>query len=120
MPCRWAAAVTGCEIARDSAGHRQPKLQAPLLEETGGLALGSSAWLYARTTAIASVKGRYLFWGFVIFLAAMQVYGNFGPAPSSPEGMATTALALYGMLALLAAWVERTAVVPTERELEPH
>jgi hypothetical protein len=71
------------------------------------IVLGLGAWLYARMTTFASAKGRYAFWGFVIFLAAMQVYANFGPPPSSPEAMAVIALAFYLVLALLATWVGR-------------
>jgi hypothetical protein len=77
------------------------------------LLLGLGAWLYARATAFASPGGRHLFWGFVIFLAAAQVYANFGPPPSSPESMAVTALTLYVALAALAAGVERIATVST-------
>jgi hypothetical protein len=76
--------------------------------------LGLGAWLYARMTVFASARGRYVFWGFVIFLAAIQVYANFGPPPSSPEAMAVIALAFYVVLALLAALVERIATVSTE------
>jgi hypothetical protein len=78
------------------------------------IVLGLGAWLYARATVFASTKGWYLFWGFVVFLAAVQVYANFGPPPSSPEAMAVTALALYVVLASLAAWVEWIATVSTE------
>jgi hypothetical protein len=49
-------------------------------------------------------------WGFVIFLAAMQVHANFGPPPTSQAGMAVMALAFYAVLALAAAAVERFAV----------
>jgi hypothetical protein len=76
--------------------------------------LGLGAWLYARVTTFASAKGRYVFWGFVILLAALQVYANFGPPPESPEAMAVMALALYLVLAVLAALVERIATVSTE------
>ena len=75
--------------------------------------LGLGAWLYARMTMFASAKGRYVYWGFVIFLAAIQVYANFGPPPSSPQAMAGTALAFYVVLALLAVGVERMALVST-------
>jgi hypothetical protein len=51
----------------------------------------------------------------VIFLAAMQVYANFGPPPSSTNAMAVMALAFYVALALLAAGVERFAVVSPDR-----
>jgi hypothetical protein len=73
--------------------------------------LGLGAWLYLRVTIFASAVGRYLFWGFVALVAALQVYANFGPPPSSPEAMAVIALALYVVLALLAALVERIATV---------
>jgi hypothetical protein len=76
--------------------------------------LGLGAWLYARVTVFAGARGRYVFWGFVIFLAAAQVYANFGPPPSSSEGFAISALASYMVLALLAAWVERIATVSAE------
>jgi hypothetical protein len=77
--------------------------------------LGLGAGLYARATTFASANRRNVFWGFVIFLAAMQVYANFGPPPSSPQAMAIMALAFYAVLALLAAWVERFAVVSANR-----
>jgi hypothetical protein len=79
------------------------------------LVLGLGAWLYTRTIKFAGAKGLYVFWGFVSFLAVMQVYANFGSPPSSPQGMAVIALAFYAVLALLAAWVERFAVVAAGR-----
>jgi hypothetical protein len=78
------------------------------------IVLGLGAGLYARAMTFASAKGRYAFWAFVFFLAVLQVYANFGPPPSSPEAMAVTALAFYLLLAWLAAWVERAAVVSTD------
>jgi membrane-anchored protein YejM (alkaline phosphatase superfamily) len=78
------------------------------------IVLGLGAWLYARTTTFARAKGRFVFWAFVVFLAMLQVYANFGPPPSSPEAMAVSALAFYLVLALLAAWVERMAIVSTD------
>jgi len=77
------------------------------------LVLWLGAWFYARMTTFASTRGRYAFWGFVVFLAALQVYANFGPPPSSPDAMAVTALGFYMASAFLAAWVERIATVPT-------
>jgi len=74
------------------------------------IVLGLGAWFYTRTIKFAGAKGLYAFWGFVIFLAVMQVYANFGPPPSSPQAMAVMALAFYAVLALLAAAVERFAV----------
>jgi hypothetical protein len=76
--------------------------------------LGLGAWLYARTTTFASATGRYVLWVFVFFLAALQVYANFGPPPSSPEAMAVTTFASYLALALLAVWVERMATLSTD------
>ena len=65
------------------------------------------AWLYARTVTF---KQPFVFWGFVLFLAALQVYANFGPPPSSTDEMAFMALAFYVVLAVLAALVERVSV----------
>jgi len=76
------------------------------------IVLWLGAWLYTRATAFASTQGQYVFWGFVMLLAALQVYANFAPPPSTPDAMAVTALALYMVLALLAAGVERIATVP--------
>ena len=75
------------------------------------IVLGLGAWLFARMTTFGGDKGRYVFWGFVILLMALQIYANFGPSPSSPEAMAVIALTLYVALALLAAWVEQIATV---------
>ena len=77
--------------------------------------LGVGAWLYVRATRYAHAKGRYALWGFVALMAAIQVYANFGPPPSSPSAMAIMALALYAVLGLLAALVERSA----DSELAP-
>ena len=49
------------------------------------IVLGLGAWLFARMTTFGGDKGRYVFWGFVILLMALQIYANFGPSPSSPE-----------------------------------
>ena len=55
----------------------------------------------------ANVRGRNVLWGFIALLAALQVYANFGPPPSSETMMAMMALSFYGVLAAMAAWVER-------------
>ena len=70
------------------------------------IVLGFGAFAYARAFNVANPKARYVFWGFIAFLAAMQVYANFGPPPASPSAMAVMALGLYAVLAALAAWVE--------------
>lgn len=65
--------------------------------------LGGAAMLY-RT---ALHKARLV--GFVIFLAALQVFGTFFfPPPPSGHAAATTALVSYVVLALIAWWVDRS------------
>jgi hypothetical protein len=68
--------------------------------------LGFGAWLYERNVKFSNPRRRHILWGFVVRLAAFQVYANFGPPPSSPEAMAVIALGLYTVLAALAAMVE--------------
>jgi hypothetical protein len=47
--------------------------------------------------------------GFVVFLAALQVFGTFFfPPPPSDHAAATTALVSYIVLALMAWWVDRS------------
>jgi hypothetical protein len=75
--------------------------------------LGLGAWLYARATTFKGAKGRNVFWAFLVFLVVLQIYANFGPPPSSPAAMAVIALALYAVLALASAWVERIATLST-------
>lgn len=72
------------------------------------IVLGFGAWIYARraTSTPTPTKARFILWGFVAFLALVQVYANFGPPPTSPTVMAVMALGLYVVLAALAAWVE--------------
>jgi len=72
--------------------------------------LVAGAWFYARHATFAGARGRGIYWGFVALLAVAQVYGNFGPPPSSPANMGMTALFFYALLALLAGVVERVAV----------
>ena len=36
---------------------------------------------------LAGVKGRAVLWGFIGALAALQVYANFGPPPSTPRDL---------------------------------
>jgi hypothetical protein len=74
------------------------------------IVLGAGATLYARRTRFAGAGGAYVYWGFVVFLGVLQVYGNFGPAPASPPSMAIMALSFYVVLAALAALVERFAI----------
>jgi hypothetical protein len=76
--------------------------------------LGLGAWLYARKTIFTGTRGRNLFFAFVVFLGLVQIYANFGPPPPSTAPMALSALALYLVLALLAALVERIATLPAK------
>ena len=63
---------------------------------------GGAALLYPK----AAHRGRLV--GFVIFLAALQVFGTFFfPPPPSPQAAATTAFSSYILLALFAWWVDR-------------
>jgi hypothetical protein len=68
------------------------------------------ARLCTGATQHANAKGRGGLWAFVAVLAAIQVYANFGPPPSSPSAMALTALLLDLVLALLASRVDRGLV----------
>jgi hypothetical protein len=70
------------------------------------------AWLYVRTGCLSNAKSRYVFWGFMVLLVALQVYANFGPPPASPHVMAVIALTFYAVLAVLAACIEWIARVP--------
>jgi hypothetical protein len=72
---------------------------------------GGAAMLY-RT---AAHKTRLLL--FVIFLAALQVFGTFFfPPPPSDHAAATTAFVSYLILALIAWWVERAGPGPDRVE----
>ncbi|MCU1219826.1 MAG: hypothetical protein JWN42_1023, partial [Candidatus Angelobacter sp.] len=63
--------------------------------------IGGAALLY-RT---AAHKARLA--GFVVFLAAFQVFGTFFlPPPPSDHAAATSALVFYVVLALVAGWVD--------------
>jgi hypothetical protein len=67
----------------------------------------AGTWIYALGLPAATTKGRVAPWAFVVLMVALQVYVNFGPPPSSAPMMAILALALYVLLAAIAAWVER-------------
>jgi len=71
------------------------------------LALG--AWLYARFVP-ARRGGNLWLWGFVLLMAAVELYGAFGPPPATPRAEAETALLAYGALAVLAALVDFSRV----------
>lgn len=70
-------------------------------------ALLAGAWLYAHYVP-ARRGGNAWLWVFAGAMSAVEIYNQFGPAPAEPKGMAVMALTAYGVLALLAAVVERT------------
>ena len=70
------------------------------------IVLAAGAWIYVRA-AHPPIRGRNALCIFVVLLAALQVYANFGPAPASETAMAVMALAFYLVLAGAAAVVER-------------
>jgi membrane-bound metal-dependent hydrolase YbcI (DUF457 family) len=65
--------------------------------------LSGGGALYLKT---APRKGRVI--AFVALMAVLQFVGTFAfPAPPSDRGAAVTALSMYVLLAMIAAWVER-------------
>ncbi len=68
--------------------------------------LAAGAAVYARAVPSRSADGDRWLWGFVAVLTALQVYANFGPAPASGLAQAHMALAIYAILAALAALVD--------------
>jgi hypothetical protein len=87
---------------------RHVALSFPL--ELAGLVIGT--WFYARALPPAGRRGHIALRSFVVLLALLQVYANFGPAPSSETAMALVALGLYVALAVLAAVLERVRALP--------
>jgi hypothetical protein len=70
------------------------------------IVLAAGAWIYVRA-AHPPISGRNALCIFVVLLAALQAYANFGPPPASETAMAVMALAFYLVLAGAAAVVER-------------
>src|SRR5664279_2968092 len=74
--------------------------------------LTAGAALYARAVPSTTRRGDIWLWTFVAAMAAVQLYGTFGPVPESPLAEAHTALAAYIVLAGLAGlvdWARRPA-----------
>lgn len=72
---------------------------------------GGAALLYSK----AVHRGRLM--GFVIFLAALQVFGTFYfPPPPSDHAAALTALGSYALLTLIAWWVDRDEADPDKAQ----
>jgi hypothetical protein len=70
------------------------------------IVLAAGAWIYVRA-AHPPIRGRNALCIFVVLLAALQAYANFGPPPASETAMAVMALAFYLVLAGAAQVVER-------------
>jgi hypothetical protein len=74
--------------------------------------LAGAALLYTKVVH----RGRLV--SFVIFLAALQVFGTFFfPPPPSPQAAALTALGSYALLTLIAWWVERGTPRPADASM---
>ena len=69
--------------------------------------LAGGAWLYTRYVP-ARRGGNAWLWLFVAAMAAVEIYGVFGPPPATPAAEAQTALVAYAALALLAGVVDLT------------
>ena len=69
------------------------------------LTLYIGAWLYARFVP-ARPRGNVWLWIFVAAMTAVELYVAFGPGPESPAAEAQTALLAYGLLAVLAGFVD--------------
>ncbi len=67
--------------------------------------LAAGAWLYAHFVP-AKRGGNIWLWGFVLLMAAVELYGAFGQPPATPTAEAESALLAYGVLAALAALVD--------------
>ncbi len=67
------------------------------------------AWFYARYVP-ARKGGNAWLWLFVAAMAAVEFVNLYSPPPASDHAMAMKALAVYGVLAILAAIVDRTRV----------
>ena len=70
--------------------------------------LFAGAWIYARAVPSASPRGNRNLWLLIAFMAALQIYGAFGPQSDSPAAQAQLALVAYLLLAVLAGLVDWT------------
>jgi hypothetical protein len=74
--------------------------------------LGVGAWLYVRYVPAQRAHGDRWLWLYVVVLAAAEIYNAVAPTPTTPQAMAISALAAYGVLAVLAGVVERVRSGP--------
>jgi hypothetical protein len=68
--------------------------------------LAGGAWIYARAVPSRTRRGDLWLWLFVAAMAAVELYGEFGPPPPTPAAEAQTALLAYTALTLLAALLD--------------
>jgi hypothetical protein len=66
----------------------------------------AGAMVYMRSVSSKTRLGDLWLWVFVAAMAAVELYGTFGPMPATPAAEAETALFAYGLLALLAGVVD--------------
>jgi len=66
----------------------------------------AGAVIYVRAVPSRTRFGDTFLWLFVAAMAAIELYGAFGPMPATPAAEAGTALSAYGLLALLAGLVD--------------
>jgi hypothetical protein len=95
----------------------------PLIGDTDKVGLGLWHWLwislplelatllagavvYVHAVPSKTRFGDVWLWTFVAAMAAVELYGSFGPPPTTPAAEAETALFAYGALALLAGLVD--------------
>ena len=52
-------------------------------------------WIYLRQTKAKDGIGKYLFWGFIVFLLAVYALAIFGPAPPSTNKLAIGTLLMW-------------------------
>jgi hypothetical protein len=64
------------------------------------------AMVYVRAIPSKTRRGDVWLWLFVAVMAAVELYGSFGPIAPTPAAEAETALTAYGVLALLAGLVD--------------
>jgi len=70
------------------------------------IALLAGAIVYVRAIPSKTRRGDVWLWLLVVAMVALELYSAFGPIPPTPAAEAETALAAYGLLALLAGLVD--------------
>lgn len=82
--------------------------------------LYAGAIVYVRYVPSETRLGDVALWGYVAFLTAVQIYGQFGADPSTPNAQAELAIFAYLALAALAWLVDRArSTSPARRAKSP-